>query len=179
MWQAAEIDLQDTLYAYVIGTYKTMRDVIRKPDLDPKEVPLRDENGDPIVMDDAAGVRSVTKQGTWRKVGGEGFTALKRLESPEEYGERLLADIASRPEHYFARMTLFRSENDFVRMKDTIKAVSQEIKAARKRDFWHSNTAACKMYGGCEYLPVCNVASLTSVPDGFTVVTEQHEELKP
>lgn len=177
-WHVAEIDMQDTLYAYVMGTNNTMRDVIRKPDLEPKEVPLCDDNNEPIVIDDATGARSRTKQGTWRKVGGEGFTAMKRLETPEEYGERLLADIQSRPDHYYGRLMLTRDENDFERLKQTIKAVSQEMKTAIKRDYFHANTSACKSFGGCEYLSVCKTISPSYVPEGFEVVQEMHEELK-
>ena len=80
-------------------------DVFKKPALMPKEaVKDLDENGLPIVLD-ANGARCIKRDGTPKKSAdaSKGESYKTHAETPEEYGERLLADMVARPGFYFQR----------------------------------------------------------------------------
>jgi hypothetical protein len=84
-------------------------DVTRKPAIRPREVTCRDEEG-PIVIEDATGKRAYVEKGpkgkkvkVARQSGGEGYTVQKRMETPDEYSDRLWHDALARPEFYFRR----------------------------------------------------------------------------
>ncbi len=80
-------------------------DVFRKPQISPKEsVKDLDENGLPYVPD-ANGDRCIKRDGTPKKTAdaAKGETYKTHAETADEYAERLIQDILSRPDFYFAR----------------------------------------------------------------------------
>jgi hypothetical protein len=79
-------------------------DVTRKPSIQPKQVYDTDESGCKIVID-KDDHRVFKKDGSPRETGDteKGWTVKSHIESPDEFADRLIADIASRPEFYFAR----------------------------------------------------------------------------
>ena len=80
-------------------------DVFRKPAISPKDaVKDLDENGLPYVLD-SDGNRCIKRDGTPKKSAdsAKGETYRTHAETPDEYSERLIQDILSRPDFYFAR----------------------------------------------------------------------------
>jgi hypothetical protein len=82
-------------------------------------------------------------------------------ETPTEYGARLMADIDSRPDYYFARREIVRMQDEMVDYLYDMWGCAREIREAQLSSRWPRNPNACKRYGICEYFPVCTkVASL-------------------
>lgn len=80
-------------------------DVVKKPASRPlKSVTELDKDGLKIVVD-KSGVRQKNKKGEWVQGGStaKGWTIKAHRETPFEYFERLLKDVRSRPDFYFAR----------------------------------------------------------------------------
>ena len=85
-------------------------------------------------------------------------------ETPEEWQERLMADIAERPDYYFQRVEVVRSESDLSDYLFDMWAVGREIADAERIGRWSRNPNACSVYGSCEYFDVCTgCASLDDV----------------
>lgn len=104
---------------------------------------------------------------------------VKKDETPEQYGERLLADCVERPDFYFARCEVPILEDhvrEFEIQRDVICKMLLHCKAAaRKAQLpeygWirNCNAVTCR---GCEYAPVClqNVhVDANNVPGGFVI----------
>ena len=85
-------------------------------------------------------------------------------ETPDEWYARLKADIAERPEYYFQRIEVVRSESDLSDYLFDMWAVGREIADAERIGRWSRNPNACSVYGSCEYFDVCTgCASLDDV----------------
>ena len=152
--QVNGFDAQDCVY-----------DVIRKPELRPSSsVPVLDDAGLKIVADEVTGERVMKKDGTPRQSAGEGMKMLTREELPEEYAVRLRDDIYARPDYYFQRISVARSEGDLAEYLYDMWAVGREIADAERMGRFSRNPNACAMYGQCEYFDVCTgCASLDDV----------------
>jgi hypothetical protein len=140
-------DVQDCVY-----------DVIRKPGIKPATVALVDEDGIKIVHD-ANGCRVRTKDGKkWRQTGSteEQLFLQVRDETADEYEIRLTEDIQSRPERYFARKKVARTESDMQEYLFDMWAVGRNIADAERLDRFSRNPNSCSAYGTCEYFPVCS-----------------------
>ena len=140
-------------------------DVIRKPSMAPsKSVPVLDDEGLKIVVDEATGERVTKKDGSPRQSAGEGMKLLVREETPEEWKARLEADIAARPDYYYARMEVVRSDADLADYLFDMWAVGREIADAERLGRFSRNSLSCSAYGTCEYFDVCTgCASLDDV----------------
>lgn len=99
-------------------------------------------------------------------------------ESPTDWYLRLSEDIASRPEYYFARMNVARSENDLMEYLYDMWSLSKELIEARKNDRWSRNPNACSVYGTCEYFDVCTGCASLSDTTLFKVIDDPNPELK-
>ena len=149
-WRKIPIDGQVSGYyvgAQAAGYPATccLYDVIRKPTIKPYKATPADK-------------LKYNKDGTLSK--------LCRLadELPEEWGKRLRADIAERPDFYFARMEVSRSEDDLAEYLFDMWAVGREIADAERFGRFSRNPQACSVYGTCEYFDVCTgCASLDDV----------------
>ena len=85
-------------------------------------------------------------------------------ETPDEWYSRLKKDIAERPEYYFQRIEVVRSESDLSDYLFDMWAVGREIADAERIGRWSRNPNACSIYGSCEYFDVCTgCASLDDV----------------
>ena len=173
-----------------------MWDVIRKPTIRPEQVPLRDERGFKIVLgEDGIRVRNAPKKakkscdtchglgvgfddrdcpctlGDWRQSGdaSQGYTLMSRLQTPEEWEEKLSTDIASRPEFYFQRRSIPRLDAELMEYAGDLWQSSQLILAARatQRDLerkgkdpriaWPKHPGSCMNYGrACQFLGICS-----------------------
>lgn len=140
-WRKLPIDGQ--VSGYYVGAEaidypasKCLYDVIRKPTIKPYKATPEDK-------------RKYNKDGSLSKACRE-FD-----ETPDEWYERLTADIASRPDYYYARIEISRSDNDLMEYLFDMWAVSREISDAERMNRWSRNPQACSVFGTCEYFGVC------------------------
>ena len=134
-------------------------DVIRKPTIKPYKATPQDKI-------------KYNKDGTVSK------TCRLVDETTEEWKERLKNDIAERPDYYFARLEVVRSENDLAEYLFDMWAVGREIADAERMGRFSRNPQACSVFGNCEYFDVCTgCASLDDVTL-FKKVDAPNMELK-
>ncbi len=162
-------------------------DVIRKPTIQPRQIPETDDFGIEIVLD-AEGERVKRKRSNeWRRTGdkAQGDILQTRPEKPEEYGKRITDDIAAQPDKYFCRREIPRLDADIEEHRFEIWQMQQLIRECQKHDRWPRNTDACDNYGCCPYFDLCtNGFSIDAfredpgtLPEGFVVVDNIHQEL--
>jgi len=185
-WRKLPIDGQVSGYyvgAEVLGheVQNCLYDVIRKPTIKPSNnIPLLDENGLKIVLDEN-GQRVMTKDGKRPRQTADaelGFVLQVREETSEEWFLRLTEDIKSRPDFYFARMDVTRSETDLQEYLYDMWSLSKEILEAEKNDRWSRNPNACSVFGSCEYFDVCTGFASLDDTTLFTKVDDTNQELK-
>lgn len=99
-------------------------------------------------------------------------------ETPEEYGERLLADMGERPDFYFARREIPRLTADLDEYRHELWQMSQDIQNAGRNALWYRNTQQCTSYGRCPYIDHCKNGFPDSIPPGFERVSHLHPELQ-
>ena len=154
-------------------------DVIRKPTIRPRQIPLLDEAGLKMVVDEATGERMFNKDGKPRQSAGPGMKLATRQETPEEFGARLLADIEERPDYYFQRREVPRLEDDLQAFRLECWQQAQLLSDCRRWGRWFRNVGrnTCSF---CEYSRLC-LQSITVVPeappDGFEIANNVHPEL--
>lgn len=191
-WNALHMDQQLSIYViaaramgYDVET--VVYDVSRRPALRQREIPVI-EDGAKVVID-INGDRVRTKDGKkWRETADAamGYTTVTRPETPEEFGQRVRADIAERPEHYFARIEIARLDQDLDDCRAEIwqqqLAIREMQRTARKagQRAWYRNPGSCysPTGGTCDYLPICLMRDLESnTPAGFVRRQDVHPEL--
>lgn len=87
-----------------------------------------------------------------------------RIETPEEFCERLTADTLERPDFYYARTTIYRQDHQLLEFARELWEVADEIRQARVYDRHYRNSGSCMMFNRpCEYLGLC---SGHDTPDG-------------
>ena len=183
-WRKLRLDHQISMYVDAgnrlgFGIETILYDVIRKPSIEPKQVPLVDDDGIKIVRDQN-GDRVQNKDGSWKQAGdsAKGWTLMVRSETPTEYAERLRADIAMRPEFYFARKEIPRLSSDLAEFREELWQQQQAIREAQKHGRWYRNTAACSAMGRCSFLDICHAGiKADDPPAGFKRVDDIHPEL--
>lgn len=154
-------------------------DVVRKPAISPKLIPLLDSEGRKIVHD-AQGNRVIKKDGTPRESGdtAAGYTLQTRVETPEEFGQRLYTDALERPDFYFSRREvpiLDQDLDEFAAQRISVSRMilscrSEERRAKRPEQAWPR--AVGQACGYCEYSSFClqNITpDLNAPPAGFRV----------
>lgn len=183
-WRKIPIDGQVSGY-YVgaqVNGYEAqdcVYDVIRKPGIRPSSaVPVLDENGLKIVVDEVTGERIMKKDGTPRQSAGEGMKLLTREELPEEYAVRLRDDIYARPDYYYARLNVARSSDDLAEYLFDMWAVGREIADAERMGRFSRNPNSCSMYGTCEYFDVCTGCASIDDVTLFRTAEAPNEELQ-
>lgn len=161
-------------------------DVVHKPAMRPKQIPILDTDGLKIVNDEQ-GNRVYNKDGkSPRQSAGEGMTMVTRTETADEFGDRLVADVLERPEFYFARKEIPVLEDDLdefqaqrlVQSRQILNCRHQAKAQAKPHQGWprHVNTAICRM---CEFAGFCLhgiTPDLNALPDGYKL-GELHSEL--
>ena len=185
-WKRLRIDQQISTYYFAArhlgyDVETVLYDVVRKPLLDSLQVPILDSDGVKIVLD-ADGNRLRTADGKkWRESGdaAKGWRLQSRRQTPEEYGERLRADIGERPDWYFARMEIPRMQADLDEFAAELWQIQQQLRESQNHGRWFRNTSACISPYRCEYLDVCHGGlSVDGVtPNGFVRVNDLHPEL--
>jgi hypothetical protein len=192
-WLRLRCDPQISQYylaAQAVGYAVTtvLYDVSRKPSIGPRTLPILDAKGFPIVLDQA-GKRVFTKQGKPRQTASaaDGYELQSRPETPDEFGERFLTDIAARPDFYYAR-------REVPRLTDELEAFSLELwqqaqyvaetrrraaKLARPASAWFRSVGRFTC-DGCQFADLC-LQSIDvgpqDVPQGYVKVDDPHTEL--
>lgn len=100
-------------------------------------------------------------------------------ETPQEFRERCLLDIAEKPEHYFQRVEVTRLEADIKESTLDIWHTAKAIRASERTGIWLRNPDACiSLYGSaCPYLAVCTRRASLGDPALYRKATTEHEEL--
>jgi hypothetical protein len=100
-------------------------------------------------------------------------------ETPEEYRERLRADIGANPEAYYQRSTIVRLAEEERDAAYDVWTTARSLREAELSQRWPRNVDACDQYGKlCPYFDVCSGTAAISDPARFRDA-EEHEELKP
>lgn len=159
-WKLLRIDAQISGYylAYQdkgVEVSTCLYDVVRKPEISPRQIPELDLQGRKIVLN-AAGDRVMNRDGvTYRQSGGKGYTVVSKIESVDEYATRLKDDIAARPDFYFARREIPRLYSDINEYQADLWQMHRAIQSCIRFREWPRNPRACHLMGTCQFWDLC------------------------
>lgn len=185
-WPRLRCDAQISAYVYAArklghDVQTVLYDVTRKPEISPKQIPVLDANGFKIV-EDADGQRIYNKNGKPRESANSEnqWTLRTSRETPEAFGQRLLADIGERPDFYFACREIPRLESDLQEFSEEVWQQGQQLHNSRRRRLWFRNVGpmTCRH---CSYKEIClqGIAIDPSrPPSGFVFLPDSHPELR-
>lgn len=183
-WLKLEFDEQISGYllaaremGYDVET--VLYDVVRKPTIAPRQIPVLDEQGCKIVHD-TDGNRVYLKDGSPRQSASarDGHSLLTRTENHKEFGERLNQDIIDRPAFYYARREIPRLHADLVEYEHDLWQQAADIREGLRAGRHFRNSGACTTMGRCEFLDLCKQGiNPDEVPEGFRRVEHLHPEL--
>lgn len=108
----------------------------------------------------------------------EGAFAVR--ETPEMFGTRLLADIVERPEFYFARRDISRTDAELKAFEWDIYNIYKTIKFMDKNNRWWTNEQQCEATFRCPYTSVCynNIkVDDGTVPEEFKCIFKEKENV--
>jgi hypothetical protein len=104
-------------------------------------------------------------------------------ETPDMFGARFLQDISERPDFYFARREIEKTEADMIAFEHELYNIYRSITNYRKSNSWFKVETQCESSFKCPFIGLCynNVkvtpeSALNETPDGFKVY--QVEEVK-
>jgi hypothetical protein len=89
-------------------------------------------------------------------------------ETPAMYAARLLADIQERPEFYFQRREIARTDQEIRRFRVELFNIYQAQRMYDTTGCWFENEQQCRATFPCQYIPVCYGPGADSVCDGET-----------
>lgn len=101
-------------------------------------------------------------------------------ETPEEYMERIAADIAEDPNKYFGHIgPVVRMEEESREAAFDLWQTGVQIRESRAANMWPRNVASCKQYGKpCPFVPVCTGQASLDDATRYRRASRQHEELE-
>lgn len=79
-----------------------------------------------------------------------------RRESHDEFLARVAADYVERPDFYLAEFEATRTLDDFVRLERDLANWSMRLVYLRATGAYTRNTARCRDFNGCDFLPLCS-----------------------
>lgn len=182
-WARLRVDPQISLYALASGRNKVFYNVIRRPTLRPRNVPVLDADGVKIVLDDTTGERVQNKNGTWKQAACEGCTLQTREETPEEYGARIADDIRERPEFYFARREVPILDDHLEEFHEEVWQHAKLLMHCQNTGHWFRNVSRVTC-SNCQYSNIClqsirlefNTDGSVRPPSGY-IAEKPHKEL--
>lgn len=164
-WRRLLIDSQISTYyigaeANGIKIESCIYDVIRKPSIRPGKATPQEN-------------RKYTKDGRL-------YAAQREVdETPMEFFARLKQDVLERPDFYYARKEVPRSENDLAEFYMDAWHTSQSMRAFQLNGRFPRFTNSCMTYyGKCPYFNVCTGMTTLDDPDQFKKIENAHQELK-
>jgi len=184
LWKRLRIEHQISLYVVAarrLGYHveSVLYDVTCKPTIKPSQVAILDENGAKIVLD-AHGDRVRTERGLYRQTGdtSKGYVLQQRPMTAEEWGEKLSADIAEKPEKYYARQEVPRLDQDLSEYEYELWDIQRTIREAQLNDR-HYRTCNKNTCSFCSYFSICTNGwkAGDTLPDGFVQLQNLHPEL--
>ena len=101
-----------------------------------------------------------------------------KKESPDEFFQRLVDDIGKRPEHYYARREIARTQRDLDGFRLQLERMATAVAAYDEKGCWWPNFAACKDPYPCPFASICHgpgaeqVIESGVVPLGFKIKGE-------
>jgi hypothetical protein len=95
------------------------------------------------------------------------------------YGARLLADIATRPEFYFARREYGKTDDELNRFHRELLAIFGTIRTMYKDEGWYHCEKMCENTFKCEFIDICynGVDPDGQLPEGL-ICKHREEEKK-
>lgn len=99
----------------------------------------------------------------------QGKKGVSIKETVEMFGARLLQDIYERPDFYYARREIARTEQEIREFRRELFSIYQAQKAFAKHECWFSNEQQCRATFACQYIPICYGPGADAVCDGRTV----------
>ena len=97
------------------------------------------------------------------------------FETPEMFGARLLADIAERPNFYFAQREIPRTDLQIEKFEWGLFKQAQIMRHVKEKKLWVPNDRACEVPFRCDFKDIC-YAGIELGPDD---VPEGFEKYKP
>lgn len=108
---------------------------------------------------------SVDGQSALVEMGKKGFAVRETLEM---YSARLLADIYERPDFYFQRREIARTDAEIRKFRGELYSIYQTMKTFSKSGHWYENEQQCRATFPCQYIPICYGPGADAVCDGKT-----------
>ncbi len=181
-WGKLTMDTQTTLYTFTLRLLRDRAelelegdisgfyyDVFHKPGIKPKFLSIADSkkfvaNGEycggkfnvtePVTeVDVAIHIFIDGDPGIIEATAKEGQYKIK--ETSDMYGHRLLADIVERPEYYFARKELAKTDAELDRFHKELLAVFISIRSMYNMDSWYHCEDECENKYNCDYIDMC------------------------
>jgi hypothetical protein len=183
-WQRLRMDGQVSIYfdgAKALGhdVSACIYDVLGKPQQRPLQVPVLDEHGNKIVLNEK-GERVRTGQGKWRQTADkeQGFALQTREETPAEYLLRIVEAIAANPDKYFGRTEVVRLEAELDEARTDIWAIAKSLREDELSARAPRNPDACERFGRmCPFFDVCTGAASLDDARLFRRSSTVHPEL--
>lgn len=194
-WNHLTLDTQTRMYTYAaqqlgLGLCGVLYDVWHKPKISPKKltqaeskkfiangeymgekfevINIHQELGGPEVPADTFGITVNGKYAECEPGAKEGTFAIR--ETPEMFGARLLQDITTRPEFYFARKEIVHNQNDIKSFEHELFNIYHSIRLMGNKNTWWRNEHQCEATFKCSYIDFCynNIQiGPEDVPDNF------------
>lgn len=183
-WKRLILDSQVSTYfagakSLGVNASRCIYDVIRKPSIRTREVPVI-EDGAKVVID-ASGQRVRTKDGKkWRETpdAANGYTAVTRPETLEEFEQRLVTEVSENPDKYYQRGDVVRLEQELVEADMDVWHLAQSMHESLAKGRHPKNPDACERYGRfCGFFDVCTGAASLDDPERFIKSDNVNPEL--
>lgn len=93
------------------------------------------------------------------------------------YSARLLSDLRSRTNFYFARREIARTDKDLDEFQRELYHIHQAISGSKKQNCFFKNENSCEQPFKCDFIPICYRGLDTSderTPLGFRRIAKEH-----
>lgn len=186
LWQRMRIDQQVTIYVMAARRLGfdvdcVLYDVTRKPTIKPTAIPLLDSDGLKQVVD-VDGNRVFNANGKPRQTASidDVYRIVTREMSLDEWSEKLNADIAERPDYYYARREVTRLNADIEELQAELWDIAKTLRDSQLNNRWFRNVSR-QTCDGCSVFDLCSVGfdpTANTLPAGFQRIDNVFPELE-